>query len=183
MCDIENSSLVHCLVLFLYQDMPLASFGMLGSYLPCGNAIKFNPVADICWVSYCILDTLLTNLQNIWKRQLHDTVSCVSFPWTCITFRSPLTDTYALKITGLISGSAVPNLFGTRDRFRGRQFFHGRWAGEDGSGGNASDGEKWGAADEASLARLPLTSCCAARYLTGYRLVLVRGLQVGDPWV
>ena len=41
--------------------------------------------------------------------------------------------------------------------------------GGDGSGGNASDGERWGAADEASLARLPLTSCCAARFLTGRR--------------
>ena len=37
----------------------------------------------------------------------------------------------------------------------------------DGSGGNASDGERWGAADEASLSCLQLTSCCAARFLTG----------------
>ena len=28
--------------------------------------------------------------------------------------------------------SAVPNLFGTRDQFRGRQFFHGGGRGEDG---------------------------------------------------
>ena len=42
----------------------------------------------------------------------------------------------------LLSVTAVPNLFGTRDRFLGRQFFHGRGgrAGEDGSGGSASDG-------------------------------------------
>ena len=54
------------------------------------------------------------------------------------------------------SVTAVPNLFGTRDHFTGRQFFHGRrWGdggvgngsggnasnGGDGSGGNASDGE------------------------------------------
>ena len=37
----------------------------------------------------------------------------------------------------------------------------------DGSGGNASDGERWRAADEASLACPPLTSCCAAQFLTG----------------
>lgn len=37
--------------------------------------------------------------------------------------------------------SAVPNLFGTRSRFRGRQFFHGQGGGG-GSGGNASDGER-----------------------------------------
>ena len=41
--------------------------------------------------------------------------------------------------------AAVPNLSGTKDRFRGRQFFHGR-GGEvgvgDGSGGNASDGKR-----------------------------------------
>ena len=40
------------------------------------------------------------------------------------------------------SFAAVPNLFGTRDRFRGRQVFHGQtgrgWG--DGSSGNASDG-------------------------------------------
>ena len=33
----------------------------------------------------------------------------------------------------------------------------------DGSGGNTGDGERRGVADEASLARLPLTSCCVAR--------------------
>ena len=32
-------------------------------------------------------------------------------------------------------------------------FFMGVGVGGDGSGGNASDGERWGAADEASLAR------------------------------
>ena len=70
----------------------------------------------------------------------------------------------------------VPNLFGTRDQFHGRQFFHGRGLG-DGSGGNASDGERWGAADEASLACPPLTSCCAALFLKGRRPVPV----VRDP--
>ena len=45
----------------------------------------------------------------------------------------------------------VPNFLGTRDWFRGRQFFH-RWGlGEDGSGSNGSDGELWGVADEAAL--------------------------------
>ena len=33
---------------------------------------------------------------------------------------------------------------------------------EDGSGGNPRDGERWGEADEASLAHPPLTSCCVA---------------------
>ena len=42
--------------------------------------------------------------------------------------------------------AAVPNLSGTRDWFRGRQFFHGRgWGGGYGSGGGASDGARWGA--------------------------------------
>ena len=49
----------------------------------------------------------------------------------------------------------------------------------DGSGGNASDGDRWGAADEASLACPLLTSCCAARFLIG----LGRGPGVGDPCV
>ena len=64
---------------------------------------------------------------------------------------------------GLGFKAALPNLFGTRDRFCGRQFFHGQ-------GGRGmvqavmrvmgSDGER-GVADEASLALPPLTSCCA----------------------
>ena len=54
------------------------------------------------------------------------------------------------------------------------------WMGN-GAGGNVRDGERWGAADEASLARPPLTSCCAARFLTGHGLVLVHGPGVGDP--
>ena len=59
--------------------------------------------------------------------------------------------------------TVVPNLFGARNRFRGRQFFHG-W----GVGGVwFRQCEPRGAADEASLACLPLTSCCAARFPTG----------------
>ena len=49
------------------------------------------------------------------------------------------------------------------------------------SGSNASNGERWGAADEALLTCPLLTSCCVARFLTGHRLVLVHGLGVGDP--
>ena len=51
----------------------------------------------------------------------------------------------------------------------------------EGSGGNASDEERWRAADEASLACPLLISCCAAQFLTGRRLLLVHGLGVGDP--
>ena len=40
----------------------------------------------------------------------------------------------------------------------------------EGSGGNASDGEWWGVTGEASLTRLPLTSFCAAWFLTGWGL-------------
>ena len=36
-------------------------------------------------------------------------------------------------------------------------------------------------ASEASLASLPPTSCCAAWFLTGHKLVLVSGPGVGDP--
>ena len=56
--------------------------------------------------------------------------------------------------------------------------------GGDGSGSNVSDGEQWGAANEALLARLPLSSCSAARFLTGLRPALVRGLGgLGIPGV
>ena len=47
--------------------------------------------------------------------------------------------------------------------------------------GNASNGERWGAADEVSLARPPLTSRCAAQFLTGRRLVPVLGPGVANP--
>ena len=47
----------------------------------------------------------------------------------------------ALTSASWSSISAVPNLFGTRDWFRVRQFFHGWVGGGDGSGGNVSDGE------------------------------------------
>ena len=54
----------------------------------------------------------------------------------------------------------------------------------DGSGSNASgsDGERWGAADAALLARPLLTSGCAALFLTDRGLLVVRGPGVGDPW-
>ena len=47
--------------------------------------------------------------------------------------------------------------------------------GGDGSGSNASNGERL------MKLCLPLTSCCAARFLTGHGLVPVRGPGVGDP--
>ena len=43
-----------------------------------------------------------------------------------------------------------------------------------------SDGERWGGADEASLTRPPLTSCCSALVLTGHRPVGPRP-RGGDP--
>ena len=58
--------------------------------------------------------------------------------------------------------TSVPNVFGTKDWFSGRQFFHRAGQG-DGSGGNTNDGERWGAACEALLAHLLLTSCGTAR--------------------
>ena len=77
--------------------------------------------------------------------------------------------------------SVVPNLFGTRDRFSGRQFFH-RWGRRgDGSGGMERDGEWWGAADEALLTHPLLISCYAAPFLTGCGPAPDCGLRVGDP--
>ena len=79
-------------------------------------------------------------------------------------------------------GQWSPTFLAPGTGFVGRQFFHGMgrggggWGGgEDGSGGNASDGGRWGAANEASLAHRPLTSCCVARFLTGH------GPGVRDP--
>ena len=76
------------------------------------------------------------------------------------------------------SKAVVPKLFGTRDRFHGRQFFHGcGWRGY-GSGGNASIGEQRGAADEASFARPPLTSSSTDRYWSAARGLGTPGLRV-----
>ena len=49
----------------------------------------------------------------------------------------------------------------------------------DGSGGNASNGELQ---MKLPLPFSPLTSCCAAPFLTGLRRVPVRGPGIGDPW-
>ena len=85
-----------------------------------------------------------------------------------------------MRLTSKLCKAAVPNLFGTRDQLRGRQFFHGPGVGGvgveedgDGSGGNASN---------ALLTCPPLTSCCAAWFITGHELVLIRGPGVGDLW-
>ena len=73
-----------------------------------------------------------------------------------------------VRTHGLISPkSVISHFFGTRDRFHGRQFFHGHRAGK---GGNVSLGKQWAL----------LTSCCAAQFWTGWGR-LVHGLGVGDP--
>ena len=79
----------------------------------------------------------------------------------------PLTSNTTRAVNTSINHSkaAVPSLFGTRDWFHGRQFFYGPGSGV-GSGGNASDGED--GQRQMKLACLLLTSCCAARFLTGH---------------
>ena len=47
------------------------------------------------------------------------------------------------------------------------------------SAGNATNGKTQ--KQLCSLACPPLTSCCAVRFLTGHRSVLVLGLEVGEP--
>ena len=83
------------------------------------------------------------------------------------------------------SRAAVPKLFSTRDQYHRRQFFHGREVGVGGLGAEWDMAQAVmrvvGAADEALLACLLLTSCCAAQFLTGHRPVPVRCPGVGDP--
>ena len=73
--------------------------------------------------------------------------------------------------------AAVPTFLAPGTGFVEDNFSMGR--GLDSSGGNASDGEWWGTED--LLARLPLTSCCVASFLTGRRWVPVRGLGGWGP--
>ena len=85
---------------------------------------------------------------------------------------------------------AVSNLFGTRGRFCGRQFFHGLgWGVVDSSGGNVSNGSGGNVSNGEQQMKLRalltpplLTSCCVAWFRTGHRLVLVCSPGVGDPW-
>ena len=80
--------------------------------------------------------------------------------------------------------AAVPNLSGTRDWFRRRQFSSGpggRVVGGGGSGGNASHGEQQQMKLRSPAALPQLTSCCAARFLIGHGPVPVHGPGVGDP--
>ena len=83
-----------------------------------------------------------------------------------------------LSLKVLFSRTAVSNLFGTRDRFRGRQFFHGRGR----VGGMVEVVMRAMGSGRGSFTRcLPLTSCCVARFLTGHGLLPVRCPGVGDP--
>ena len=59
----------------------------------------------------------------------------------------------------------VPSLFGTKNGFLGRQFFHGLGA--------------WGG-DRCFHFGLPLISCCVTWVLRGRVLLLVRGLGTPD---
>ena len=82
------------------------------------------------------------------------------------------------ELIGACIRAAVPNIFGTRDWFRGRQFFH-EW----GQGTVQAvmrvmvQAVMWalGSGRRASLARSPPTFCCADQFLTGCRLVPVHG--------
>ena len=73
-------------------------------------------------------------------------------------------------------GQWSPTFLAPGTGFLEDNFFHGRGGSGDGSGSNAKR-ERWGEADEASLTRPPLTSCCAAWFLTVHGLVPA----VGDP--
>ena len=64
--------------------------------------------------------------------------------------------------------AAIPNLFGTKDRFCGRQFSRLQ--------GGCRRG-KW------FQFCPPLNSCGVAQFLTDSELVPVHGSGVGDPWV
>ena len=78
-------------------------------------------------------------------------------------------DSFVVPSQGCLYRTAAPNLLAGGD-------------GGDGSGGNASDVERWGAANEASLTCPRLTSCCAAWFLTGRGPLPVHVPGVGDPW-
>ena len=114
---------------------------------------------------------------------------------------------YIVSDSNLRCQAAVPNPFGTRDWFGGRQCFHRLRAGDGGfrmlqeqeglsscensvllliwqGAGLRQWCEWWGAAvntDEALLIHLLLPSCCVAWFLTDHRPVLAHGPGSGDP--
>ena len=100
----------------------------------------------------------INKIVQAWKDRASElfSVELPGYHWCCPTILSQ-----SRGATDAFSKTVVPNLLGTRDWFRGRQFFHERG---------------WGMAQAVMLAmgsgrgsstRLPLTSCCAARFLTG----------------
>ena len=144
-----------------------------------------NPGAEAFWESH-----LRRTYMQAYFEQTSLWVRANLMTWGRTLCEHPFSQVWPSKVTVtlccipcLYCLALVPKHFGSGDRYRGRQFFHGRRGGgrEDGSGSNAIDGERWGAADEASLACLLLTSCCAARFPTGHGPVPVHDPGVADP--
>ena len=78
----------------------------------------------------------------------------------------------------MILSQRSPTFLAPGTGFRGRQFFHGRCG-----AGRGVVQAVMRAMDEALLSRLPLTSCCAARFLTGRGPLSVRASGLGDPCI
>ena len=106
------------------------------------------------------------------------------FNYGFVYFFSLLVFSY-IYIIYIKARSEVSNLFGMGTCFVEDNFSMdpglgvGGGEGDDGSGIKVSEGEPWGGADVASLPPQLLTTCCAARVLTGRRPILaVQGLGV-----
>ena len=111
--------------------------------------------------------------------------------WPCLASRTHPFTPYPVSLSNLYSmlhlfpfrarlqpfNTVIRNLFGTRNWFCGRHFFHGWMAGETVQAGMLPMGSGgW------SFTRWPLTSSfCVAGFLTGLRPLLARGLGAGDP--
>ena len=97
------------------------------------------------------------------RQKFEDTALCLSSVPDVLESSDAILIPKPLKTTcSEACREAVPDFFGTRGWFHGRQIFQGL--------------------GRVGMAFVSLVSCCVARFLTDHGQVTVRGPGVGDPY-
>ena len=155
--------------------MLLCGLSLLNQEDTCWKQIYSSPYIWIAHTSTQYFKSMLINYIYFWppKWNVYTTQYVKSY---CIAQRGE-----KKKIQSVCSSSPQHFQHQGQGPVCGRQFFPR--AGLGWGGVWCRQWRKWwGEADEASLPRPPLTSCCAAQFLTGHGLVPVYSPGVGDPW-